>query len=103
MHPHAGETFIDKIEETFIAVLLGLMTAITELGLRAPDDVSLVAIGDRDSFTPEMASVRIPQRELGSRAVAHLGGIMDGDDATRAERVPCEFHLGETLGPPPAP
>ena len=29
MHPHAGETFIDKIEETFIAVLLGLMTAIT--------------------------------------------------------------------------
>ncbi len=81
----------------------GLMTAITELGLRAPDDVSLVAIGDRDSFTPEMASVRIPQRELGSRAVAHLGGIMDGGDATRAGRVPCEFHLGETLGPPPAP
>lgn len=29
MHPHAGETFIDRIEETAIAVLLGLMTAIT--------------------------------------------------------------------------
>ena len=29
MHPHAGESFIDRIEETLIALLLGLMTAIT--------------------------------------------------------------------------
>lgn len=80
----------------------GLLTAITELGLRVPDDVSLVVIGNRDTFTPRMAGVRIPQRELGARAVAYLGGIMDGGEAVRADRVPCDFQLGETLGPPPA-
>ncbi len=29
MHPHPGETFVDRIEETLIATLLGLMTLIT--------------------------------------------------------------------------
>ncbi len=29
MHPKPGETFVDRIEETLIAVLLGLMTLIT--------------------------------------------------------------------------
>lgn len=81
---------------------VGVQGAMQELGLSAPEDVSLITVGDSDSFPPAMTGVRVPQRELGVRAVEHLRAVLDGGEGGRADPVPCDFQIGTTLGPPAA-
>ena len=78
----------------------GALTAIAKLSLSMPSDVSFVTIGNRDSFTPKIAGVRMPYRELGARAVRHLGELIAGTASGPPPLVPTEFRGGGTLGPP---
>ena len=56
-------------------IALGCIDALTELGLRCPDDVSIVGYNDMplaDRLAPPLTSVRIPSYELGVRSTEVL-------------------------------
>jgi LacI family transcriptional regulator len=54
---------------------LGCYTAVERLGLRCPDDVSVVGFNDMpfiDRLSPPLTTVRVPQYELGTQAAELL-------------------------------
>ncbi|MCL2419379.1 MAG: LacI family transcriptional regulator [Conexibacteraceae bacterium] len=64
---------------------LGCYAALTELGLRCPEDVSIVGFNDMlfvDKLQPPLTTVRVPQRELGFVAadllLEQIGGVATG-------------------------
>ena len=72
---------------------VGAMTAIQQLGLRIPQDVSLISFGDTILFSvPPLSTVRIPWEELGERAVRMLKDrFKDPTAPLQRELLPCEF------------
>lgn len=62
---------------------MGMMRALSELGLRSPDDVSVICIDDfpwADVFRPRLTTVTQPVRRMGETAV---GLLMDRIAGTR--------------------
>ncbi len=54
---------------------LGLMSAVTELGLRCPDNVSVLGFDDFDwaaNFSPRLSTVAQPTHEMGHQAMRML-------------------------------
>ena len=88
----------DSVAET-LYLLLG------RLGLRVPEDVSLVGFGGRDrrgAILRRLASVVIDGAETGRRAGELLGEMCDGIRAIDDDEeivMPIGFCDGETLGP----
>jgi LacI family transcriptional regulator len=82
------------------------MAALRASRLTVPTDVSVVALQDAPLaayLDPPLTVVRMPMRELASRAVAQLVGRMRGDAA--ADAVPgtiSEMVVRGSTAPPPA-
>jgi LacI family transcriptional regulator len=78
---------------------IGALSVLQAEGVRVPEDVSLVGFDDiassRDT-TPALATVHIPLRELGERALRLA--MDDAADAARVEHVPTAFVARESLG-----
>ena len=69
---------------------LGLLRAIDEAGLRAPDDISVVGFDDLPEaayFTPPLTTVHPNFFELGRRAMDLIARALDGDLAALATPV----------------
>jgi len=68
----------------------GVLSAAQQLGLRVPEDLSVIGIGDfpgsADMF-PALTTVAIPAREIGARAGRHLVDIIGHFDATQITRT----------------
>ena len=65
---------------------LGVYDALSEQGLRCPDDVSVVGFNDvpfMDKVSPPMTTVRIPHYELGAEAARLLLEVLSDPTATR--------------------
>lgn len=68
----------DRPTALFVAnnhMLIGVMRALTQLGLACPADVSVAAIDDfpwANAFTPRLTTVRQPVREMGETALRML-------------------------------
>jgi DNA-binding LacI/PurR family transcriptional regulator len=63
---------------------LGAVRALNELGLRVPQDISLVGFDDvegSDFFLPPLTTVRQPFAEVGRRAIGVLIEMVDGAPA----------------------
>ncbi|WP_240670397.1 LacI family DNA-binding transcriptional regulator [Actinoplanes solisilvae] len=74
-------------------------------GLRVPDDLSFVALGDptRPASTDlDFTGYRIPRREMGWQAVEVLSAILDGSGGDLQRLLPCEPVAGATLAVPHA-
>jgi LacI family transcriptional regulator len=72
---HAGEPPPDAVFCANDASALGCFDALTEAGLRVPDDVSIAGFDDLSlahTDAPPLTTVRQPLREMGSRAVELL-------------------------------
>jgi len=83
----------------------GVLRAIRELGLRIPDDVSLLAIDDIPllaEFEPSMTMVSRQPRVIGDRAASILLAMIDGGEP-QTETVPTIYTPGASVGPPPDP
>jgi LacI family transcriptional regulator len=81
-------------------VALGVYEALTEAGLRMPDDVSVVSFDDSflaQWLRPALTSVALPHQEMGKRAVELLIG--DGDDAGE-HRVAMPVRLRDSVTAP---
>jgi LacI family transcriptional regulator len=70
-------------------IALGVLDAAARLGLRCPDDVSLVGFNDMpfvDRLQPPLTTVRVDEYELGLRASRILLSFID-DPATHREAI----------------
>jgi LacI family transcriptional regulator len=86
------------VEEFADGVLLAEEAA--RQGLRVPEDLSFVALGDptRPASTDlDFTGYRIPRREMGWQAVEVLSAILDGTDGELQRLLPCEPVTGATL------
>jgi DNA-binding LacI/PurR family transcriptional regulator len=69
-------------------------------GLRVPEDVSLVSLGDptRPTTTDlDLTGFRIPRREMGWQAVEVLAALLNGGGDRLQRILPCEPVAGSTL------
>ena len=88
-------------------VATGAVNAVTEAGLRVPEDLSIVAVHDlwfAERLTPPLTVVRLPLAEMGKRAVELLLTDQPGDAAVSEEIVePApELVVRGSTAPPPA-
>jgi LacI family transcriptional regulator len=62
-------------------IAIGALEAMSELGLRCPQDISVVGYNDAPltaHLTPPLTTVQLPSRELGRRAGTMLLHRLDG-------------------------
>jgi DNA-binding LacI/PurR family transcriptional regulator len=87
------------VEEFADGVALARQAA--ERGLRVPEDLSFVTLGDptRPAATDiDFTGFRIPRRAMGWQAVEVLAALLEGTADVRTQRVlPCEPVAGTTL------
>jgi LacI family transcriptional regulator len=64
-------------------IALGVIEAGEELGLRCPEDLSVIGFNDMpfaDKFTPPLTTVRIPEYQIGLRAAELLQSRIESPD-----------------------
>ncbi len=74
----------------------GAMFAAASLGIRVPDDLSVIGIGDfrgSDAFEPGLTTVRIPARRIGQLAADALVEMIDWPDADFYHEHCCPLEL----------
>lgn len=85
---------------------IGAMRAISEAGLRCPDDLSLVAIDDFEwstAFYPRLTTVSQPMEAIGRRAVERLMNRIEGGPPIlpRKELLRPELIVRDSCAQPP--
>jgi LacI family transcriptional regulator len=83
----------------------GIYQAMSDAGLRIPDDVSIVSFDDSELATwlrPQLTSIAIPHFDMGRRAVELLLDYERAADRGSAtvERLPMPIHSRGSIGPP---
>lgn len=75
-------------------------------GLTVPEDVSLAGFDNDvricETVRPQLTTVQLPYHEIGRLAAEQLLSILDGGDAPRVSRVPCEVVERGSVSPKPA-
>jgi LacI family transcriptional regulator len=87
------------------AVALGAYDAVTEVGLRIPDDISIVAFDDAEWTSlvrPQITVVSQPVYQLGAEAAAMLLQRMEGREGDPVRRTLKASLIGrQSVAPPP--
>ncbi|MET7858229.1 LacI family DNA-binding transcriptional regulator [Streptomyces sp. NPDC005318] len=86
-----------------IADGIALVAEARARGLKVPDDMSVIALGDptRPVQTDlEFTGFRIPRRQMGQQAVDVLADRLEDEAAEGQRLLPCELVEGQTLGTP---
>lgn len=107
-----GRAVVDEATATgataFVAyndlVALGVMSALSERGVRIGADVSVTGFDDIPFsrwWSPSLTTVQTPQRELGEAAWALLHQVLRGERHAVGPRLHPELVIRESTGPPP--
>lgn len=83
---------------------LGAIHAITEAGLRVPQDISVVGFNDlfpATHLTPSLTTVQVPHRAMGVRAVERLLDLVSGAMPEQPLLLPISLITRESSGPAP--
>lgn len=116
MSPQAGYPVMARLLEKtrdFTAVFayndlsaIGAIRALTDVGLRVPQDVSVVGFDDIPTaafYSPSLTTVRQPLRDMGQIAAATLlGRLNESGDAPATIAVEPELIVRESTGPAPS-
>lgn len=83
---------------------MGAYRAARELGLRIPEDVSIVGFDDQehvaDGLAPGLTTVALPHYEMGVWAAQRVLGLLSGDKPEPAQqRMPCPLVRRESVAP----
>ncbi|MGE4482409.1 LacI family DNA-binding transcriptional regulator [Acidocella sp.] len=81
---------------------IGALSYCRRIGLRVPEDVSVVGFDDlplASLLTPSLTTVRQPARELGVEAVKLLLSLVDGAEPTSPPPAPVTLMIRESTGP----
>ncbi|WP_460072624.1 LacI family DNA-binding transcriptional regulator [Streptomyces sp. YKOK-I1] len=106
--PGGGRQPVTALYTSSLAQAIGAMGAIRSLGLRIPEDISVVGNDDMpvaDHLSPPLTTVAMPLYELGTAAVDALVAAIEGR-TTGDVLVPTEPRLmlrGSTAGPGETP
>jgi len=87
------------------SITVGALRAAQAVGLRVPDDLSLLGFDDLDWASPSLTVVLQDTERLGAEAMARLLRLLDGDADTPASdviRVPTRLMVRASCAPPPA-
>ena len=82
---------------------LGTLYAFTELGLRCPEDISLISFDDQDwapLFRPPLTVVRQPTYQLGQTAARLLMRLIRGEPAESPPPLAVELVIRASCSPP---
>jgi LacI family transcriptional regulator len=83
---------------------VGAIKQAAAMGLRVPQDVSITGFDDIELAqvaTPEVATVRVPHREMGRRAARALVALLEEGVPLESEPLDTELQLRGSLGPVP--
>ena len=87
------------------AVALGVLAAARDLGLRVPEDVSVLGFNDSPvcpHVAPPLSSVSIPVFEMGVAAARMLCELLEGKPGPAEVILPAELVVRASTGPAPA-
>jgi LacI family transcriptional regulator len=89
-------------------MLIGVMKALRDLGLRCPDDISIASLDDfpwSDAFEPRLTTVAQPVRIIGEQAANLMLERLDGRYSGPPRRVVLrgELHIRGSCRPPARP
>lgn len=87
---------------------VGVYYAAYQLGLRIPDDLSVIGYDDHTEFSgyavPPMSTVSLPYYEMGYAAIDRLLALIsDSSQASRVTEIACTPILRKSVGPPRQP
>jgi LacI family transcriptional regulator len=88
-------------------VAVGVALAAAQLGLRVPEDLSVVGYDNErevaEMMVPPLTTVNLPHRAIGATAMELLlRTVIDGESVPAADvLVPCELVMRESVGPAP--
>ncbi len=86
---------------------MGAYQAASELGLRIPDDLSVIGFDNQEliaeSLRPGLTTVALPHYQMGRWAVTTLLRRIDADrmEPPRTDALPCPLVRRASVGPPP--
>jgi len=83
---------------------IGILRALTEQGLRVPDDVSLISFDDIDLCqytTPQLTTMRQDRVAMGRGAVQRLVSIIEGTGEVSPLILPTQLIVRKSTGPVP--
>ncbi len=88
-------------------ILAGVLKAVRDRGLRIPQDLSIISIGDTDLaavYNPAITALRWDEDEIGRAAVELLLQQLHGGKGSspRQMTLPIELVLRDSCGPPPS-
>jgi len=84
-------------------VALGLLLEAAAQGIRVPEQLSIVGVGDleiAEHFNPPLTTVRTPKRAIGSLAAEYLLARIDGREFSIPAELPLELVVRGTTAPP---
>ena len=85
------------------ALAIGALEAVRWMGLRVPEDISVVGIDDLpESAALGLTSVFVPYRPMGELAGAMLAALMERGSAEAPALMPTSLAIRATSGPAPA-
>ena len=80
---------------------IAAMSAIHSLGLRIPEDISVISISDIEEsayLTPPLTTICVPQKDMGKLATEILLQRLHGDTTiTKQIFVPCKLIVRNTV------
>ena len=82
----------------------GALRGAKALGLRVPQDVSVTGFDDIELarvVTPTLTTVRVPHREMGTKAATALIALVEGAEPAPPTQLKINLQLRESLGPVP--
>lgn len=83
---------------------VGAVLAAKAAGLRVPEDVSITGFDDieiAEIVEPQLTTVHVPHRAMGTEAAKRLVDVLNGDGAKASLRLDTTLCLRQTLGPVP--
>lgn len=82
---------------------IGAMEHCREVGLRVPEDVSVVGFDDLPVsalLTPRLTTVRQPAHDMGSRAASALFDLLENDESGAIGELPATVQVRDSVCPP---
>ncbi len=82
---------------------IGAMAAAADLGLKVPDDLSVVGFDDiiMASYTrPTLTTVAIPGYEVGASAMRLMVSLFAGEECSQVTWLPTNLVVRDSSGPP---
>ena len=85
-------------------IAMGIVSAIWQMGLKVPDDISVVGFDDimfASMIAPPLTTIHQPVDEIIRISVEHLIGMIDGNEHTPIDMIlPTRLIVRETCKPP---